>query len=225
MWEKLPNDRNQAKRSEVILIKNPLYSNLGIVMKLTRSFYERDAITVAKELLGKLLIHNSKKGRTSGIIVETEAYMGIEDRASHSYGGRKTKRTLTLYGKPGSAYVYLVYGIHCLLNVVTGPEGVPMAVLIRALEPREGIELMRARRGIQDVRKLCKGPGSITKALGIGMELNGIDMTGNILFIENIGYIPDEIVQTTRIGVEYAGKDALKPWRFYIKGNKFVSRR
>ncbi|HIE22666.1 MAG TPA: DNA-3-methyladenine glycosylase [Candidatus Korarchaeota archaeon] len=194
-------------------------------MKLSRSFYERDAITVARELLGKLLIHESKEGRASGLIVETEAYMGIEDRASHSYGGRKTKRTAVLYGKPGTAYIYLVYGIHCLLNVVTGPEGVPMAVLIRALEPREGIELMRVRRGIEEVRELCKGPGSLTKAMGIRMELNGIDMTGDILFIEDIEYYPQEIIQTTRIGVDYAGKDALKQWRFYIKGNKFVSRK
>ncbi len=194
-------------------------------MKLPRSFYEKDAITVAKELLGKLLVHNSRQGRTSGIIVETEAYMGTEDKASHSYGGRRTKRTSTLYDKPGTAYIYLVYGIHCLLNVVTGPEGVPMAVLIRALEPKEGIELMRARRGLENVKRLCKGPGSLTKAMGIDMRLNGIDMTGNILFIEDIGYNPEEIVQTTRIGVEYAEEDALKPWRFYIKGNKYVSRK
>ncbi|HDI74203.1 MAG TPA: DNA-3-methyladenine glycosylase [Candidatus Korarchaeota archaeon] len=194
-------------------------------MKLGRSFYERDAITVAKELLGKLLVHNSEEGRTSGIIVETEAYMGITDKASHSYGGRRTKRTSTLYGKPGTAYIYLIYGIHSLLNVVTGPEGVPMAVLIRALEPREGIELMKARRGIDDVKRLCKGPGSLTKAMGIGIKLNGIDMTGDILFIEDIGYGPVDIVQTTRIGVEYAEEDALKPWRFYIRGNEYVSRR
>jgi len=194
-------------------------------MKLPRTFYERDAIAVAKELLGKLLIHNSEEGRTSGIIVETEAYMGVEDKASHSYGGKKTKRTSTLYDKPGTAYIYLVYGIHCLLNVVTGPEGVPMAVLIRALEPKEGIELMKARRQLEDIRRLCKGPGSLTKAMGIGMELNGTDMTGDRLFIEDIGYHPREIVQTTRIGVDYAEEDALKPWRFYIKGNRYVSRK
>lgn len=194
-------------------------------MKLPRTFYERDAITVAKELLGKLLVHNSEEGRTSGIIVETEAYMGVEDKASHSYGGKKTKRTSTLYDKPGTAYIYLVYGIHCLLNVVTGPEGVPMAVLIRALEPKEGIELMKARRQLEDIRRLCKGPGSLTKAMGIGMELNGTDMTGDRLFIEDIGYYPREIVQTTRIGVDYAEEDALKPWRFYIKGNRYVSRK
>ncbi len=194
-------------------------------MKLPRAFYERDAITVAKELLGKLLVHNSEEGRTSGIIVETEAYMGVEDKASHSYGGKKTKRTSTLYDKPGTAYIYLVYGIHCLLNVVTGPEGVPMAVLIRALEPKEGIELMKARRQLEDIRRLCKGPGSLTKAMGIGMELNGTDMTGDRLFIEDIGYYPREIVQTTRIGVDYAEEDALKPWRFYIKGNRYVSRK
>jgi len=194
-------------------------------MKLPRTFYERDAITVAKELLGKLLVHNSEEGRTSGIIVETEAYMGVEDKASHSYGGKKTKRTSTLYDKPGTAYIYLVYGIHCLLNVVTGPEGVPMAVLIRALEPKEGIELMKARRQLEDIRRLCKGPGSLTKAMGIGMELNGTDMTGDRLFIEDIGYHPREIVQTTRIGVDYAEEDALKPWRFYIKGNRYVSRK
>jgi len=194
-------------------------------MKLPRRFYERDAIIVAKELLGKLLVHNSKEGRTSGIIVETEAYMGVEDKASHSYGGKKTKRTSTLYDKPGTAYIYLVYGIHCLLNVVTGPEGVPMAVLIRALEPKEGTELMKARRGLEDMRRLCRGPGSLTKAMGIGMELNGIDMTGDRLFIEDVGYYPHKIVQTTRIGVDYAEEDALKPWRFYIKGNRYVSRK
>ncbi len=194
-------------------------------MKLPRTFYERDAITVAKELLGKLLVHISEEGRTSGIIVETEAYMGVEDKASHSYGGKKTNRTSTLYDRPGTAYIYLVYGIHCLLNVVTGPEGVPMAVLIRALEPKEGIELMKARRRLEDIRRLCKGPGSLTKAMGIGMELNGTDMTGDMLFIEDIGYYPREIVQTTRIGVDYAEEDALKPWRFYIKGNRYVSRK
>jgi len=196
--------------------------------KLSRDFYLVDAVTLARRLLGKVLVHRSPEGVTSGLIVETEAYMGIHDKASHAYGGKRTRRNEVMYLEGGHAYIYLNYGIHHLLNVVAGPRDVPMAVLIRAVEPLEGVELMARRRGIElddkSLYKLCNGPGKLTKAMGISVRLNGEDLTGDRLYIIDPGEIPDKIVSTRRIGVDYAGEYALKPWRFYIAGSRYVSR-
>ena len=195
--------------------------------KLSRKFYLNDAVTVAKKLLGKALIHNSKQGVSACIIVETEAYMGVNDRASHSFKGRKTRRTMTLYGPPGTAYVYLIYGLHHMFNVVVGEEGNPMAVLIRSGKPYKGVELMIKRRKLEkrNLVDLCKGPGNLTKALGITVEENGVDLTGEKIYIADIGLKTVEIAASRRIGVDYAGEDAEKKWRFYIKGSKYVSKK
>ncbi len=196
--------------------------------KLSREFYLVDAVTLARSLLGKVLIYRSPEGVTSGIIVETEAYMGTQDKASHAYGGRRTKRNEVMYLEGGHAYIYLNYGVHHLLNVVAGPRGVPMAVLIRAIEPLEGVELMARRRRVKlddkSVCRLCNGPGKLTKAMGISVRLNGEDLTGDRLYIVDLGRTPDKIVSTRRIGVDYAEEYALKPWRFYIAGSRHVSR-
>ncbi len=197
--------------------------------RLSRDFFCKDPVTLAVDLLGKLLVHESREGKTSGIVVETEAYLGREDRASHGYGGRRTPRMDPLYGPCGRAYVYVVHG-KPLLNVVAGPPGEPTAVLIRALEPREGIELMARRRGVKvekpsDMKKLCSGPGRLTQAMGITKEHNGADLAEGPIYFEDVGYEVGEVVRRPRVGVDYAGEDALRPLRFYVAGSRFVSRR
>ncbi|MFI5150855.1 MAG: DNA-3-methyladenine glycosylase [Bacteroidia bacterium] len=160
---------------------------------------------------------------TSGIITETEAYAGITDRASHAFGGKRTERTETMYAEGGVAYVYLCYGIHHLFNVVTNRENIPHAVLIRAVQPADGIETMLQRRGMSKAAKnLSAGPGTMSKAMGITVQNNRLPVTGNTLWIEDRGLIikPSDIITETRIGVDYAGKDAKKPYRFLIK-NQF----
>lgn len=167
-------------------------------MKLERSFYEQDTITVAQNLLGCLLVSEiGGKNRTSGIIVEAEAYLGETDPGSHAFRG-KTKRNQLMYGKPGRAYVYLIYGKHCLFNVVTEPPGTPGAVLIRALEPVQGIETMKQRRATTTL-SLTTGPGKLTQALGITLSHNGIDLTGDLIWIEP--YTTGKIYPSSRIGV------------------------
>ncbi len=187
-------------------------------MKLRRSFYESDTHTVAQTLLGCLLVSEigGKTKKTAGIIVETEAYLGEKDLASHAFK-RKSKRNEVMYGEAGTAYVYLVYGKHYLFNVVTEKVGTPGAVLIRALQPVLGIEFMRKRRASEDVTALTTGPGNLTQALGITGEHNRMDLTGNLVWIEP--YTTGEIHSSPRIGV----KDR-QNLRFFIKGNKFVSR-
>ena len=197
--------------------------------KLRRSFYARDdTLLVARELLGRLLVVPAPTGeRVSGRIVEVEAYCGVEDRASHAYGGRRTARTETMYRAGGAAYVYFVYGMHHQFNVVTGPEDVPHAVLVRAVEPAEGIEWMRRRRPARAERELTSGPGKLCQALGIDRSFDGADLRGRRVWIEETDSPPsqEEIAAGTRIGVAYAGADALKPWRFWLKGNEYVSRK
>ncbi len=185
-------------------------------MRLDRSFYQKDTITVAQSLLGCLLISEigGKDKRTSGIIVETEAYLGETDPASHAY--KKTKRTRIMYGEPGKAYLYLIYGKHVLLNVVTESLGVPGAVLIRALQPVDGIKTMRHRRGVHNVETLTNGPGNLTQALGMTLTHNGLDVTGNTVWIE-LHTTTSQIQSSPRIGV--SDKQCL---RFFIK-NKYVS--
>jgi DNA-3-methyladenine glycosylase len=195
--------------------------------KLDTAFYDRaNVVTVARDLLGKVLVTEFDGRRTSGRIVETEAYNGVGDRASHAWSGRRTRRTEVMYATGGTAYVYLIYGIHHLFNVVTNKKDVPHAVLIRALEPMEGIEVMRERlhHGTGDER-LTRGPGNLSRALGLRTLHTGVSLLGDEIWIGDDGYRPkrSEIIAGPRIGVDYAGVDAGLPYRFFIKGNPYVS--
>ena len=196
-------------------------------LKLPRAFYTRASVlTVARELLGKVLVTTASDGtRVAGIIVETEAYRGPQDRASHAYGGRRTRRTETMYRIGGTAYVYFVYGMYHQFNVVTNIEEVPHAVLVRALEPLEGAEIMRKRRPGQPDGELTNGPGKLCIALGIDRRFDCADLLGDGLWIEEGArrIAPGSIVCGPRIGIDYAGPWAKKPWRFWVKGNTFVS--
>ena len=196
--------------------------------KLERDFYTRaDTLAVARELLGKrLVVPDGARRRASGRIVEVEAYLGVEDAAAHSYGGRRTRRTETMYAVGGTAYVFFVYGMHHQFNVVTGPEGLPHAVLVRAVEPEEGVGLMKERRPVSKERELTSGPGKLCRALGLDLSYDGEDLTGARVWLEETGakFGRDEVASGPRIGVAYAGEDALRPWRFWVKGNLYVSR-
>lgn len=196
-------------------------------VKLTAGFYGgTDVLAIGRTLLGKLLVTNVQGVITAGRIVETEAYNGVVDKASHAYNGRRTKRTEVMYRQGGAAYVYLIYGIHHLFNVVTNVAGVPHAVLIRAVEPVWGVEEMLLRTGKQKVDDtLTRGPGNVSKALGISTLHTGFDLLGDEIYLldDGIAYPESEIAATPRIGVDYAGEDALLPYRFYLKGNKYVS--
>lgn len=198
-----------------------------MIQKLPPSFYNRSTKTVAKELLGKRLVRVTDQGvRLSGLIVEVEAYLGIKDKAAHTFGRRRTPRNEVMWGEGGIAYVYFIYGIHYCLNAVTRSHGQPEAVLIRALQCEEGLEVIRARRKVKNEIHYASGPGKLCQALGIDRSLNGISLQSDNLFIENTGLkIPtSRIVATSRIGVDYAGKAKDWPLRFYIKGNKAVSK-
>jgi DNA-3-methyladenine glycosylase len=193
---------------------------------LARSFYLGPTLRVARALLGKVLVHETARGRAAGRIVEVEAYRGPNDRAAHSAGGRRTPRNEVMYGPPGHAYVYFIYGIHHCMNVVTRPPDVPEAVLIRALEPLDGLPLMRARRGLAGGPewRLCRGPGALCQALGVGRPQNGADLVTGLLRILDAPPVPAALVaRAPRIGVDYAGADALRPWRFLVRGSAAVS--
>lgn len=197
-------------------------------MKLQFSYYlNQDVIFLAKDLLGKVLFTQIEGEITAGIIVETEAYFGTQDKASHAYGGRYTDRTETLYSQGGISYVYLCYGIHNLFNIVSSVEGEPHAVLIRAIEPLIGKNIIVSRRNMPASKvAISSGPGSAVKALGIDRSFNKKDLTGEEIWIEDHGirYNAYEIAAVPRVGVAYAQEDALLPWRFFIKGNKYVSK-
>ncbi|HTR31637.1 MAG TPA: DNA-3-methyladenine glycosylase [Puia sp.] len=222
------------------------------LVKLGSDFYERPSVVkVAKELLGKVLVTDFGGARTSGRIVEVEAYNGVVDRASHAWSGRRTARTEVMFGAGGRAYVYLIYGIHSLFNVVTNTKDIPHAVLVRALQPLDGIAVMEARMGRvgaqalgrrDEVRvpggldeastragrtdySLTRGPGNLSRAMGLMREHTGLSLLGKEIWIADDGYTvrPSEIVATTRIGVEYAGEDAALRYRFFLKGNPWVS--
>jgi len=196
-------------------------------MKLGREFYLREnTLKVARELLGKLLVVAADDGKhVSGMIVETEAYLGVTDRAAHSYGGRRTARNEVMYGGGGHAYVYFIYGMYFQFNVVTGPADHPQAVLIRALEPVEGIEVVRARRGEMNDRNLTSGPGKLCIAMGIDRGLNGEDLLAEKVWLEDYRKVPPKQVAVgKRIGIDYAGEYAEKPWRFWVRGNQHVSK-
>jgi DNA-3-methyladenine glycosylase len=195
--------------------------------KLPFSFYlNTDVNSLARQLIGKMLFTQIDGEITAGIIVETEAYAGIEDKASHAYGGRLTDRTKTMYLQGGVSYVYLCYGIHNLFNVVTGPLNTPHAVLIRGVEPVIGTEIMLQRRGMTLLKpNLTAGPGALSKALGIDRTFNARDLTGEEIWIEDGWDVdPESIVAAPRVGVGYAADHALLPWRYYTKGNRFVSK-
>jgi DNA-3-methyladenine glycosylase len=197
-------------------------------MILQRAFYERDPLKVAKDLLGKTLVYESPEGISSGKIVETEAYLGPEDKASHAYQNRRTGRTETQFGPKGHAYIYLIYGMYYCFNVTAGriPEK-PEAVFFRALEPLEGIELMKKRRPSAKGKNanLCNGPSRLCMAMGLSKKQNGADLCKPPFYIRDdaVTVGEDQIVQTTRIGVDYAAEWKTRPWRFYVKGNPFVS--
>jgi DNA-3-methyladenine glycosylase len=196
--------------------------------KLPREFYTRpNVLTVARELLGKLLVVPAAKGRrVSGMIVEVEAYRGPEDRASHAYGGRRTRRTETMYGRGGVAYVYFVYGMYHQFNVVSGEPEIPHAILVRALQPVEGIELMRERRQQHPDHNLTNGPGKLCIALGIDRALDNADLLGDRVWLEDYETVsPRRIAKGPRIGIDYAEEWIDKPWRFWIKDNSCVSRK
>lgn len=190
-------------------------------MKLDRSFYLRnDVVQISRELLGKVLCSRVNGAVTKAVIAETEAYAGIGDKASHAWGGRRTKRTEPMFGRGGTAYVYLCYGIHHLFNVVTAEAGTPHAILVRAGQPLEGEVLMRKRRGPQATNKtLLSGPGSFAQALGITTRATGTDLLGARIWIEDHGiYVnPERIEIGPRIGVAYAAEDAARPYRFVVR--------
>jgi len=194
--------------------------------KLPTGFYTReDVVEVATDLVGKILVTRIDNVPCRAVIVETEAYNGRTDRACHAYGGRFTPRTEVMYRDGGIAYVYLCYGIHNLFNIVTNAEGTADAVLIRAVQPLEGTETMLLRRNLREIKpKLTAGPGSLTKAMGIDRTHNGISLTGDLIWLEEGDSIPaEEIAAGPRIGVDYAGSDALLPWRFTLKNNIWIS--
>ena len=195
--------------------------------KLPAKFYERgDVLAISRELLGKVLYTQFDDKLTSGIIVETEAYAGETDRASHAYEGKRTQRTEVMYASGGTAYIYLCYGIHHLFNVVTNFEGIPHAVLIRAIEPKDGIEIMLQRRNKKIVNQsLTAGPGALTQALGITVANSGASLKDNLIWLEdqNIFYSNQDIITGPRVGIQYAGKDAQKSWRFQIENSSYVS--
>ena len=200
-------------------------------MKLPRSFYDRPTLDVARDLLGKVLVHNRRGVVTGGAIIEVEAYIGESDPACHAAPG-PTRRNEPLYGPPGHAYVYLNYGIHSLMNVVTEPGGSPAAILIRALDPLDGIEAMRRRRRrmmkgrrgrvgreLAD-HQLCRGPGNLTMAMAITLAENRVDLVGDQLFVEDRGLATGEILWSTRIGITVGTE---RPWRAYVAGHPAVS--
>lgn len=190
---------------------------------LPRSFYERPTEEIAKSLLGKLLVSESPDGRAAGIIVETEAYLAQGDPGCHAARGW-TRRNAPMFLRPGAIYVYKIYGMHHCINIVTQPEGMPEALLLRALQPLEGLELMRRRRGVTTPRALCSGPGKLCQALGIGDEHNRGDITEGTVFVTNWPGCAPPVVTTTRVGLAPGRGDGL-PLRYYIADNEYVSRR
>ena len=193
------------------------------------AFYTLPTLRVARALLGKILVHRSRVGLTAGRIVEVEAYRGPGDHAAHSAGGRRTPRNEVMWGPAGHLYVYFTYGMHHCCNVVTRAAGEPEAVLLRALEPVTGLDLMQRRRGLSDgasEHQLCRGPGNLCRAMGIDRRLNGADLLhGPVLILDAPRLPAGRIAPSPRIGVAYAGADAVRPWRFHVRDSPAVSRR
>lgn len=194
--------------------------------KLPLAFYEQhDTLTLAKQLLGCTLYTQIDGQLTAGIITETEAYLGAEDKASHAYNNLKSKRTQTMYEQGGISYVYLCYGMHHLFNVVTHQKGIPHAILIRAIEPTIGIETMKIRRGNKSLKVLTNGPAKLAQALGINIDHNALSLLDETIWIAPTTDTTFGIVSTTRIGVDYAQEDALLPYRFYIADSAYISKK
>jgi DNA-3-methyladenine glycosylase len=197
-------------------------------MKLAETYYySDDVVALAKDLLGKYLFTCIDNLITGGYIVETESYNGVIDKASHAFGNRLSPRTKTMYMRGGVAYVYLCYGIHEMFNIVTSVEGQPHAILVRAIQPTDGLDIMMVRRNILTIKpNITSGPGSVAKALGISRNINAFSLQSDTIWIEDRGLtFPDEsIAAVPRIGVSYAAEDALLPYRFYVKGNPYVSK-
>ncbi|HEX7064223.1 MAG TPA: DNA-3-methyladenine glycosylase [Bacillales bacterium] len=196
---------------------------------MNQGFFRKPTLELSKQLLGATLVHETNDGTLSGKIVEVEAYLGPEDRAAHSFGGRRTKRTEVMFGQPGHAYLYMIYGIHVCLNVVSGPAGKPEAILLRALEPVCGIEKMSMNRELSQHRnrkQLTNGPGKLVKALNIPIDLYGHDLSRPPLHIlppdKPVPF--DEIAEGPRIGIENTGEARDYPYRFWIRGNPYVSK-
>jgi len=196
-------------------------------MRLSKEFFIReDTLRIAKDLLGKLLVVPDDTGRrVTGMIVETEAYLGEIDKAAHSYGGRRTARNEVTYAEGGHVYVFFVYGMYFQLNLVTGRAGDPHVVLIRAVEPVEGIEIMRERRGEMKDKNLTSGPGKLCIAMGIDRSLNGEDLLGDRIWVEEHRTLTKAAVSSgPRVGIDYAEEFAEMPWRFWVKDNAYVSK-
>lgn len=196
--------------------------------KLPVEFYRQDdVVQIARQLLGKHIYSLVDGNISGGIIVETEAYRGPEDRGSHAYNDKRTPRNEMMYEAGGLAYMYICYGIHDMLNIVTGAHGTSHAALIRAIEPIEGIDIMRSRRNVFDKdKRLCQGPGALAKAMGLTKLHNGTDLQGEVIWLEDKGFTyPDhQVVASARVGMNFDGPYKTIPWRFYVKGNPFVSR-
>ncbi len=195
--------------------------------RLDRKFFcRRDTLRIARELLGQLLVVPNGDGqRISGMIVETEAYLGEADKAAHSYGGGRTARNEITYAEGGHVYVFFVYGMYYQLNLVTGPVEQPHVVLVRAVEPVEGIELMRERRGPMKDTNLTSGPGKLCIAFGIDRSLNAADLEGEQIWVEKYrNFKKNEIASGPRVGIDYAEDFVEMPWRFWVKGNRYVSK-
>lgn len=193
--------------------------------KLPASFYlQDDVVSLARQLIGKVLVTNLDGALCTGRIIETEAYNGITDRASHAFGGRRTARTEVMFHQGGVAYVYLCYGIHHLFNVVTNMQDIPHAVLVRAIEPMEGRDHMMRRMRRQSWKTgIGAGPGNLTRAMGITTAMSGKSLLSDELFLADDGFVTEAVVATPRIGVDYAGEDALLPYRFVVKGHQNIS--
>lgn len=196
--------------------------------KLPVDFYQQsDVVSVARQLLGKHVYSLINGNLTGGIIIETEAYCGPDDRGSHAFNNKRTPRNEMMYRAGGVAYMYICYGIHDMLNIVTGTDGMSHAALIRAVEPTEGLEIMRIRRGIFDQdRRLCQGPGALAKALGLTKLHNGEDLQGEALWLtdEGTNFDDDQVIASARVGMNFDGPFKTIPWRFYVRGNPYVSR-
>jgi DNA-3-methyladenine glycosylase len=203
------------------------------VERLPREFYEQDTLDAARNLLGKYLVHQTNNGELTGMIVETEAYIGPGDKAAHSFNYKRTARNEVMYGPPGFAYVFLIYGMYYCMNIVTGGIGRPEAVLIRALEPIKGMAAMAKKRYQKEYASLNKssrlnltnGPGKLCKALEIGMSINGCDLCSSSLFVSKGSEPSNFSIETSpRINIDYAGEARYYPWRYYIKDNPYVSK-
>lgn len=204
------------------MIKHNTYLGVQPMQPLASNFYLKPTLDLAKDLLGCLLVKETSEGIASGYIVETEAYMGPEDRAAHSFGNRRTKRTEIMFGEAGFVYTYMMH-THTLVNVVSGPFEKPEAILIRAVQPYSGLDLMYKRRSTDNSRNLTNGPGKLTKALGITMEDYGHSFSKSPLYIAP-GFHPEDISIGPRIGINNTGEAKSYPWRFWITGNSFVSK-